>query len=123
MKCDKDGLRRRYDGYLTSAEGRKGHAQVLERRGLHGQRRLAWSCWLVRGKGWRRHPLPVHQLSSRHYNRAGRTHKRHLETLSRRYQTPPGRRFPGDPPQRQAVIVRLLVLVALLLAAYAFAPG
>jgi hypothetical protein len=61
---------------------------------------------LRRGKGSRRRPLQIHHLSYQYYNRTGR-------------------RFPDrplPPPQRRAVVVRLLVLAALLAVAYAFAP-
>jgi hypothetical protein len=61
---------------------------------------------LRRGKGSRRRPLQIHRLSYQDYNRTGR-------------------RFPDRPPappQRRAVVVRLLVLAALLVVAYALAP-
>jgi hypothetical protein len=61
---------------------------------------------LRRGKGSRRRPRQIHHLSYQRYNRTGR-------------------RFPDrplPPPQRRAVVVRLLVLAALLAVAYALAP-
>ena len=57
---------------------------------------------LRRGKGSRRRPLQIHHLSYQYYNRTGRCF--------------PDRPLP--PPQRPAVVVRLLVLAV----AYAFAP-
>jgi hypothetical protein len=62
---------------------------------------LQTSFWAKRQK-----QPPVHHLSYQHYNRT----ERHF----------PDRPLP--PPQRRAVVVRLLVLAALLAVAYAFAP-
>jgi hypothetical protein len=61
---------------------------------------------LRRGKGSCRRPLQIHHRSYQHYNRTGR-----------RSQT-----VPLPPPQRRAVVVRLLMLAALLAIAYALAP-
>jgi hypothetical protein len=66
----------------------------------------AYVLKLRRGKGSRRRPLQIHHPSYQHYNHTGR-------------------RFPDRPllpPQRRAVVVRLLVLAALLAIAYALAP-
>ena len=59
-----------------------------------------------RRKSSRRRPLQIHHLSYQYYNRTGR-------------------RLPDSPllpPPRWAVVVRLLVLAALLVVAYALAP-
>jgi len=61
---------------------------------------------LRRRKSSRRRPLQIHHLSYQYYNRTGR----HLPDS------------PLLPLQRWAVVVRLLVLAALLVVAYALAP-
>ena len=61
---------------------------------------------LSRRKSSLRRPLQIHHLSYQYYNRTGR----HLPDS------------PLLPPQRWAVVVRLLVLAALLVVAYSLAP-
>ena len=61
---------------------------------------------LKRGKSSNRGPLQIHPRSYQQYKRTGRRL--------------PDRPLP--PPQRRAIVVRLLVLAALLAVAYALAP-